>query len=145
MMKNLFFLFLGCFFVSSPLFGQAQDCAGAQSNNDRSKCLEQELHAAEAKMDQALKRAIADFLPALEEQKELPVLPKMDRRFIKKHARLAVVALKTSQIKWLSYRESACSVFEHKYAGGNISAEIIPECKLELARQRTKWLQDLVQ
>jgi uncharacterized protein YecT (DUF1311 family) len=131
---------------SSRLFGEEeQGCLKLQSTAEKAECFGQKLRVAESEMNRAFHHALSAHLPHNETEKELPTLPKKDAQFAREQDRLTVRALRASQVRWLSYRESSCSAVEHTYEEASITAEAVPACKVELTQQRPAWLNSYFQ
>jgi uncharacterized protein YecT (DUF1311 family) len=134
-----------CCLLSLPRLGaQEPDCKKLESNNAESECFSSRLAKSEAEMQRAYKGALAAYTHSPEEYKTLyPEFSesKYDLEHQEETDKRVLRKLRQSQRLWVAYRESACGAIEEKYEGGTIIGEVVPICKDELTKERTKWLE----
>ena len=140
-----------CVAVIQPVlnFGQnsttgrdESSCKKLQSNNAQDECFEQELKRSEQEMLNTYKRLEIALKPLSDqrERMELDKLPKYDREHEVMWSRISLRRLRKSQALWLAYRDTSCAAYAAQFEEGNITGALVPTCKTELTRQRTKWL-----
>ena len=93
-------------------------------------------------MQRVYEHALSQYDPNQKEDSAQPPLPKLDQKMQRDSLRHVVQKLQDSQQLWLDYREKACGAIEDKYKGGTIVGEVVPLCKIDLTKQRTKFLRD---
>jgi len=133
-----------CLLSLSRTGAQEPDCKKLENNNAESECFYGRLEKTEAEMQRAYRSALAAYTHNPEEYKTLyPEFSKSkyDMEHQEKADKRVLRKLSESQRLWVAYRESACGAIEEKYEGGTIIGEVVPICKDELTKERTKWLE----
>ena len=125
-----------------PAIAQSNGCENPQSSAEELSCSTQRLAAADADMKVAFEQALDQFVESLSERKETVALPKSESEEQLAWERRMLRKLKTSQTKWLAYRESACAAVSEDFHGGSIEPLERQSCMTDLTNARAKFLRD---
>lgn len=116
--------------LSSPSLGQELDCANAMAQQELNACAYQAWEAADAELNTAYKRAIA-------EMKDMDANMPDDLQG-------AEEALRAAQRAWVAYRDANCVVAGFPMRGGSAEPLLINGCMESMTLQRTMELQEML-
>jgi uncharacterized protein YecT (DUF1311 family) len=97
---------------------------------------------AETDLKDAFADALQHYTPTADVRKEDAALPKYDKDHEAQYEKRMRRDLEISQKIWLQYRTAACAAVSSMYDGGTISPAAASLCKVEITRQRIKFLRD---
>lgn len=125
--------------AAQHLSAQKSDCAKLQSTAEQADCVNHQLQSAESEMNAAFKRALDSYSPIRDKQASAPLPKSEEADQIKWDLRMQS-SLRKSQEAWVRYREIACGTVREMYDGGTMTEVSVPLCKIDLTRERTKFL-----
>ena len=126
-----------------PLTAIAQEssCSKAPNTAEQYQCANNELAAAEQDLENALADALKRYTPKPDDMKENALSPP-ERDQQAEYERRMRQRLELSQKMWLQYQSAACAAVSDFYEGGTMGPTAAALCKVEIAKQRAKFLRD---
>jgi len=105
------------------------NCKAPETQLEMTVCATEDWKAADAKLNEAYKAAMAAM--------------KQADSYLSEDLKGAADALRAAQRDWIPFRDKACTSYGFLARGGSMEPMLVANCKTDLTQQRTKQLQDL--